>query len=152
VKAGVGSFMGAYMDLNDVPASANRFLLTDVLRGEWGFEGFVVSDAMAIGNLVVQGHARDGRDAAARALTAGMDMDMASSTYMQNLAGLVKDGMLKMSDINEAVRAHPDGQGAHGSLRASLHRRVEDGKSALRSCPPQGGADRGAKINGAIKE
>jgi beta-glucosidase len=51
VAAGVGSFMSAYMDLNDVPAGANRWLLTDVLRGEWGFQGFVVSDAFGVGNL-----------------------------------------------------------------------------------------------------
>jgi beta-glucosidase len=68
VKAGVGTFMSAYMDLNNVPASGNRWLLHDVLRGEWGFQGFVVSDAFAVGNLVIEGFARDGRDAAFRAL------------------------------------------------------------------------------------
>ena len=104
VKAGVGTFMSAYMDLNDVPASGNRFLLSDVLRGEWGFKGFVVSDAMAVGNLVIEGFARDGRDAALRALRAGLDMDMASSTYLQHLAGLVEDGTLEMADIETAVR------------------------------------------------
>jgi beta-glucosidase len=104
VKAGVGTFMSAYMDLNDVPASGNRFLLRDVLRGEWGFKGFVVSDAHAVGNLVIQGFARDGREAALRALSAGVNMDMASNTYPQHLAGLVKDGTLKMADIDAAVR------------------------------------------------
>ena len=104
VKAGVGTFMSAYMDLNDVPASGNSFLLHDVLRGEWGFKGFVVSDAMAIGNLVIQGFARDGRDAAFRALSAGLNMDMASGTYPTHLAGLVEDGTLKLSDIEAAVR------------------------------------------------
>jgi beta-glucosidase len=104
VKAGVGTFMSAYMDLNDVPASGNRFLLSDVLRGEWGFKGFVVSDAMAVGNLVIEGFARDGRDAALRALRAGLDMDMASGTYPQHLAGLVEDGTLKLTDIEAAVR------------------------------------------------
>lgn len=104
VKAGVGTFMSAYMDLNDVPASGNRFLLSDVLRGEWGFDGFVVSDAMAIGNLVIQGFARDGRDAAYRALSAGLNMDMASHTYAQHLAGLVEDGTLKLAEIEAAVR------------------------------------------------
>ena len=104
VKAGVGTFMSAYMDLNDVPASGNRFLLHDVLRGEWGFKGFVVSDAMAIGNLVIQNFARDGRDAAFRALSAGLNMDMASGTYPTHLAGLVEDGTLKLSDIEAAVR------------------------------------------------
>jgi beta-glucosidase len=79
-------------------------LLGDVLRGEWGFQGFVVSDAFAVGNLVVQGFARDGRDAALRALRAGVNMDMASSTYLQNLAGLVEDGTLKEADLDAAVR------------------------------------------------
>ena len=73
--------MSAYMDLNNVPASGNRWLLHDILRGEWGFQGFVVSDAFAVGSLVTQGFARDGRDAAFRALSAGLDMDMASNTY-----------------------------------------------------------------------
>ena len=104
VKAGVGTFMSAYMDLNNVPASGNRFLLRDVLRGEWGFKGFVVSDAFAVANLVTQGFARDDRDAAYRALTAGLDMDMASNTYLDHLAGLVEDGTLPMADIDAAVR------------------------------------------------
>jgi beta-glucosidase len=105
VKAGVGTFMSAYMDLNNVPASGNRFLLRDVLRGEWGFKGFVVSDAFAVANLVIQGFARDRREAALRALTAGLDMDMASSTYLENLAGLVEDGTLKLNLIDAAVRS-----------------------------------------------
>ncbi len=104
LKAGVGTFMSAYMDLNDVPASGNRFLLHDILRGEWGFKGFVVSDAFAVGNLVIQGFARDGREAAFRALSAGVNMDMASNTYLQHLAGLVEDGTLKLADIEAAVR------------------------------------------------
>src|SRR5512138_3930337 len=94
VKAGVATFMSAYMDLNNVPASGNRWLLRDVLREEWGFDGFVVSDAFAVSNLAVQGCARDGRDAALRALTAGLNMDMASNTYPEYLAGLVEDGTL----------------------------------------------------------
>ena len=104
LKAGVATFMSAYMDLNNVPASANRFLLQDVLRGEWGFKGFVVSDAFAVENLVTQGFARDGRDAAFRALSAGLNMDMASHGYPQHLAGLVADGTLTMADIEAAVR------------------------------------------------
>jgi len=96
--------MSAYMDLNNVPASGNRFLLRDVLREEWGFKGFVVSDAFAIGNLVIQGFARDGREAAFRALSAGLNMDMASSTYLQHLVGLVKDGTLQVADIEAMVR------------------------------------------------
>ncbi|MBN1658898.1 MAG: beta-glucosidase BglX [Anaerolineae bacterium] len=104
LKAGVGTFMSAYMDLNDVPASGNHWLLGDVLRGEWAFPGFVVSDAFAVASLVTQGFASDGRDAAFRALSAGVDMDMASHTYAQHLAGLVEDGTLKLGVIDAAVR------------------------------------------------
>jgi beta-glucosidase len=104
LKAGAGTFMSAYMDLNNVPASGNSFLLRDVLKGEWGFTGFVVSDAMAVNSLVTQGFARDRRDAAYRALHAGVDMDMASSTYLQNVAALVGDGTLKQAEIDDAVR------------------------------------------------
>ena len=104
VRAGVGSLMSAYMDLNDVPAVANRFLLRDVLRKEWGFQGFVVSDAIAVGNLLIQGFARDGRDAAERAFLAGLNMDMASGTFPQHLPGLVRDGRITVAQIDEAVR------------------------------------------------
>lgn len=104
LEAGVGTFMSAYMDLNNVPASGNRFLFREILRNEWGFKGFVVSDAMAIGNLVTEGFARDGRDAAFRAISAGVNMDMASNTYPQFLAGLIEDGTLTLADVDEAVR------------------------------------------------
>lgn len=104
IEAGVGTFMSAYMDLNNVPATANRWLLRDILREEWGFEGFVVSDAFGVANLGIQGFARDDRDAALRALSAGLDMDMASSTYLQHLAGLVEDGTLQETDLDAAVR------------------------------------------------
>src|SRR5512136_1748555 len=92
VKAGVGSFMSAYMDLNDVPAGANRWLLTDVLKKEWGFPGFVVSDAMGVGNLLTMGFAKDRGDAARRALLAGLDMEMASGAFPETLAAAVKAG------------------------------------------------------------
>jgi len=104
VKAGVGTFMSAYMDLNDVPATANRFLLRDVLRGEWAFKGFVVSDAFGPANLVTQGFAADGKEAARRAVEAGLDMDMASNTFGQHLAAEVEAGRVKMTVIDEAVR------------------------------------------------
>src|SRR6266567_7816633 len=88
-EQGAGSFMSAYMDLNDVPASGNHWLLTDILRSEWGFKGFVVSDAFAVGSLVTHGYAADPSDAAYKAITAGLDMDMASGTYTKNLPKLV---------------------------------------------------------------
>jgi beta-glucosidase len=104
IEAGVGTFMSAYMDLNNVPATANRWLLRDILRDEWGFQGCVVSDAFGVANLVIQGFARDNRDAALRALRAGLGMDMASNTYLQHLAGLVEDGTLQEADLDAAVR------------------------------------------------
>lgn len=102
-QAGAGSFMSAYMDLNDVPASGNKWLLTDVLRNDWGFKGFVVSDAFAVGSLVTHGFARDPEDAAYRASTAGLNMDMASQTYTHNLAKLVKSGKVSETQLDALV-------------------------------------------------
>ena len=103
-EAGVATFMSAYMDLNDVPATGNSFLLHDVLRKTWDFHGFVVSDANAVADLVTHGFARDASDAAFRALTAGVNMDMASGTYLRSLAELVKAGRIPESMIDDAVR------------------------------------------------
>jgi beta-glucosidase len=77
VEAGAGNIMTAYMDLNGVPAAASRWLFTEVLREQWGFEGFVVSDANVVRNLVTHEFAADLQDAAARAINAGVDMEMA---------------------------------------------------------------------------
>ncbi len=104
VKQGVGSLMSAYMDLNDVPASGNRWLLHDVLREEWGFTGFVVSDAQAVGNLVTHGFASNAEDAAYRAFTAGLNMDMASDTLIENVPKLVASGKITPVQLDEAVR------------------------------------------------
>jgi beta-glucosidase len=109
VDAGVGSAMSAYMDLNDVPATGNAFLLRDVLRNQWGFKGFVVSDADAVGNLVTHGFAEDKADAAARALTAGVDMEMSipagiSNTYSSSLAKLIQQKRVTTAQLDEAVR------------------------------------------------
>jgi beta-glucosidase len=102
-KAGAATFMSAYMDLNDVPATGNRWLLHDILRQEWGFKGFVVSDAFAVKNLQTHGYARDPEDAAYKALTAGLDMDMASQTYAHNLSKLVASGKITETQLDAAV-------------------------------------------------
>ena len=104
VDAGVASIMSAYMDLNDVPATGNRFTLHDILRGEWGFAGFVVTDAVAAGDLVTHGFAHDKEDAAFKAFHAGVNMDMASQTLSKNLKNLVKAGKISEQEIDEAVR------------------------------------------------
>jgi beta-glucosidase len=106
VKAGVGSAMSAYMDLNDVPATGNRWLLHDVLREDWGFKGFVVSDANAVKSLEVHGYAKDVSDAAVLAANAGVDMEMAlgADAYTQGLAAAVKANKVSVEQIDTAVR------------------------------------------------
>jgi beta-glucosidase len=110
VDAGVGSAMSAYMNLNDVPATGNAFLMRDVLRRQWGFKGFVVSDADAVGNLVTHGFAEDKSDAAYRAITAGVDMEMSipgnsvSSAYATSLTKLVQEGRVNKAHLDDAVR------------------------------------------------
>ena len=101
--AGVGSFMSAYMDLNDVPATGNRWLLHDVLLDTWKYKGFVVSDANAVHSLITHGYARDGQDAASKAFSAGLNMDMASGTYLKYLPDEVKQGRISMKQIDDAV-------------------------------------------------
>jgi beta-glucosidase len=103
LDAGVGSVMSAYMDLNDVPASGNPWLLHDVLRDSWNFQGFVVSDAFAVRNLVTHGYARDPQDAAHKAFTAGLNMDMASGTYLKYLPMEIQQGRISVQQIDNAV-------------------------------------------------
>lgn len=104
IEAGADTVMSAYMDLNDVPASGNVHLLQDILRAELGFKGFVVSDAFAVGNLVTQGLARDGTDAAFRGATAGVNMDMGSATYLQHMKSLLDQGKLTLAQLDDLVR------------------------------------------------
>ena len=105
VEAGAGNMMTAYMDLNGVPASGNAWLLTDVLRSTWQFEGFVVSDANAVRNLVTHGFAADPADAAARALRAGVDMEMAiSDPAYAHLDNAIANGLIDEAALDASVR------------------------------------------------
>lgn len=105
IDAGAANIMGAYMDLNGVPASANRWLLTDVLRGALGFDGFVVSDANAVRSLETQHFARDLADAGARSLAAGMDMEMCMmDPAFSRLPQAVEQGLVTLEALDEAVR------------------------------------------------
>jgi len=104
VDAGTATVMSAFNSLNGVPASANPFTLTQVLRKEWGFAGFVVSDWSAVGELVAHGIAADDAAAARKAFLAGVDMDMASSLYHDRLAQLVGSGAVPEARIDESVR------------------------------------------------
>ncbi len=104
VDAGGATFMSAFEALNEVPASANAMTLTQVLRKEWGFKGFVVSDWNSIGELVPQGIAANHAVAAGKAFLAGVDMDMESNAYGPHLAELVKSGAVPESMVDDSVR------------------------------------------------
>ena len=104
VDSGVGTLMSAFNDLNGVPASANPFTLTQVLRGEWKFDGFVVSDYTAVQELINHGLAANEKEAARLALNAGVDMEMVSRDFNQHGPDLLRSGQLSQATIDEAVR------------------------------------------------
>jgi beta-glucosidase len=104
LDAGALTFMSAFNDINGVPASANRELMTDILRGEWGFKGLVVSDYTADMELIAHGFAADERDATRLAFIAGVDMSMQSGFYAAHLPDLVAKGEVPMSVLDEGVR------------------------------------------------
>lgn len=104
IDAGAGGVMVALNTINGVPASANRWLLRDLLRKDWGFSGVTISDHGAITELLRHGVAADGREAAKLAIDAGLDMSMADSLYGQHLAELVQAGDVPMQVVDQAVR------------------------------------------------
>lgn len=105
VEAGAGNVMTAYMDLNGIPASGNRWLFTEVLRDTWGFDGFVVTDANAARNLVTHGFATDLGDAAARAVNAGVDMEMAvADPAYRHLPEALESGAANPAAVDASVR------------------------------------------------
>jgi len=103
-RAGAATFMSAFNDLNGVPCTANPYLLDTVLRGRIGFRGFVVSDANAVGEVVVHGFARDIAEACRKSLSAGVEMDMSHGYYRENLPLSIADGNLPEAVLDEAVR------------------------------------------------
>ncbi len=103
INAGVVTVMTAFNDLDGVPATGNDFLLRDVLRNEWGFDGMVVSDWYSVLQLAVHGFTADDRESALAAVRAGVDMEMASVTYAEQLPSLVEEGSLEVDLIDAAV-------------------------------------------------
>lgn len=103
IQAGAKSVMTAFNDLNGLPATANPFLLKQILRKEWGFKGIIVSDYDSIGELVLHGFARDLKEAALRSILAGVDIDMMSNAYHFHLTDLVREGKVEESLIDESV-------------------------------------------------
>lgn len=104
VEAGVGTFMNAFNEINGIPATAHKPLLRDVLKGEWGFKGFVVSDWGSVGEISKHRMAKDNKDAGRLAAIAGCDMDMHSMTYARHLVNLVKEGAVDVAVIDDAVK------------------------------------------------
>ncbi len=104
LAAGAGSLMSAYMDLNGVPATGNKFLLHDVLRDDWKFNGFVVSDWESVKSLTTHGFSKDAADAAARAVNAGVDMEMTSTTFRDAMPAALKAAIVEQPQIDAAVR------------------------------------------------
>ena len=104
LDAGAATFMNSFNDLNGIPATANKYLQRDILKGQWNFKGFVVSDWGSVGEMINHGYAKDNKDASMLATNAGSDMDMESRSNIQNLAQLVKEGKVKMSVVDDAVR------------------------------------------------
>jgi beta-glucosidase len=102
--ADVATFMTGFNALNGVPATGNRFLLRQILRDEWKFDGVTVSDYEAIPEMVRHGYSLDARDAALKALRAGVDMEMVSTAYFDHLRSLVQTGQVEMSAIDASVR------------------------------------------------
>ncbi|MEZ4884666.1 MAG: glycoside hydrolase family 3 N-terminal domain-containing protein [Chitinophagales bacterium] len=104
IDAGCATIMTSFNELDGVPASANKYLLQDILRKEWGFKGFVVTDYTSINEMVQHGFAADEKHAGELALNAGVDMDMQGAVFQNNLQVLVKEGKVTEKDIDEAVR------------------------------------------------
>lgn len=104
VKAGVATAMAAFNDLNGVPCTTNKWLLTDLLRDKMGFEGFVISDAYAIQECINHGTAKDIEEAAKQAIEAGLDMDLNSNVYATYMKDLIEKGEVSMETLETAVR------------------------------------------------
>ncbi|WP_144283751.1 beta-glucosidase BglX [Chryseobacterium echinoideorum] len=103
-EAGVATFMNSFNDINGIPATANQYILRDLLKGKWNYNGFVVSDWGSIGEMVPHGYAKDNKEAAEKAIIAGSDMDMESRAYMAELPNLVKEGKVDPKLIDDAAR------------------------------------------------
>lgn len=103
VKEGAGTLMTSYNAIDGVPCTANKELLTDVLRNQWGFKGFVYSDLISIEGIVGMRAAKDNKEAAVKALKAGLDMDLGGNAFGKNLKKAYEEGLITMADLDRAV-------------------------------------------------
>jgi beta-glucosidase len=134
--AGALSAMASFNEINGIPSTGNHWLMTDLLRGQWGFQGFVVSDYTGDEEMIAGGYAKDGRDAARIAFLAGVDMSMASGLYRKFLPDLVRSGEVPQAKLDESVRRVL-------ALKAMLglfddpFRRIDEKREAARSLLPK---------------
>src|SRR5262249_2309876 len=134
-EAGALSAMASFNDINGVPSTGNHWLMTDLLRGEWGFQGFVVSDYTGDEEMILHGFARDGRDAAKLALLAGVDMSMQSGLYRLHLPSLVRSGEVAQGVVDQSVRRVLAAKAMLG-LFDDPFRRIDEKREAARSMLP----------------
>ena len=104
IEADVKTFMNSFNIVNGIPATGNAYLQRDLLKKEWNFKGFVVSDWGSIAEMIPHGYAKDGKQAAEYAINAGSDMDMESYLYVEHLVTLVKEGKVKVATIDDAAK------------------------------------------------
>ena len=104
IKAGAATIMTSFNDNDGIPSSGNKFILKDVLRDEWGFDGIVVSDWSSVTEMIAHGFCKDRKDAAFKSIAAGVDMEMVSESFIKNGKALVEEGTLNIKDVEEAVR------------------------------------------------
>jgi len=104
VREGAATFMTSFNDNDGVPSTGNKFILEQVLRKEWGFDGFVVSDWASVAEMIPHGFCKDGKEAAEKAVNAGVDMEMVSGLYVAHIKELIDEGKIKMETIDNAVR------------------------------------------------
>ena len=133
--AGALSAMASFNEISGVPSTGNHWLMTDLLRGEWGFQGFVVSDYTGDEEMIAHGFAKDGRDAARLALLAGVDMSMQSGLYRKHLPDLVRKGEVPEAVLNQSVRRVLAMKAMLG-LFDDPFRRIDERREAARSMLP----------------
>ena len=104
IKAGVGSVMSSFNLIDYIPATANKWMMTDVLRKQWGFKGLLVTDYASIAEILKHGTAKDLKQASEQALKAGTDMDMCSNAFVKHLTQSIQEGKVSEEDINIACR------------------------------------------------
>ena len=103
-EAGAATFMSAFNDFNNEPATGSSFLLRELLKNQWGFKGFVVSDWGSVGEMINHRYAKDEKEAAYKGIQAGLDMEMVSECYTKNLITLIKEGKVSVKLVDDAVR------------------------------------------------